>query len=173
MTQYRSIVGALQYLTLTRPDISFAVNKVCQFLHSPTTVHWTVVKRIMRYLNASTKLGIKICISNLTLVSAYSDANWVGCLDDRRSTNGFVVYLGSNLIYWSANKHATVSRSSIEYEYKALANAIIELMWIQTLLYELKIPSPPIANIWCDNMGAKYLSSNLVFHGRTKHLYRS
>jgi hypothetical protein len=97
-TQYRSIVRALQYLALTRPNIFFAVNKVCQFLHSPTTIHWAVVKQILRYLKGWMKLGIKICKSNSTLVSAYSDTEWAGCLDDRRSTSGFVVYLGSNLI---------------------------------------------------------------------------
>jgi hypothetical protein len=74
-TQYRRIIGALQYLTLTRADISFAVNKVCQFLHSPTTIHWTTVKRILRYLKGSTKLGVKIYRSNSMLVSAHSDAD--------------------------------------------------------------------------------------------------
>jgi hypothetical protein len=74
-THYRSIVGALQYLTLTRLDISFAVNKVCQFLHSPTTLHLVAVKRILRYLKGCTKLGVKFCKSNSLLVSAYSDAD--------------------------------------------------------------------------------------------------
>lgn len=97
-TQYRSIVGALQYLTLTRPDIAFPVNKVCQFLHAPTTEHWSAVKRILRYLKSCTKLGLKICKSISMLVSAYSDADWAGCVDDRRSTGGFAVFLGSNLI---------------------------------------------------------------------------
>ena len=97
-TRYRSIVGALQYLTLTRPDISFSVNKVCQFLHSPTTLHWTAVKRILRYIKGSMATGLKICRSSSSLVSAFSDADWAGCLDDRRSTGGFAVFFGSNLI---------------------------------------------------------------------------
>jgi histone deacetylase 1/2 len=103
-TRYRSIVGAMQYLTLTRPDISFAVNKVCQFLHAPTTVYWSVVKRILRYIHGTLKLGLNIRRSSSMLVSAFSDVDWVGCVDDRRSTGRFAVFLGSNLISWCARK---------------------------------------------------------------------
>jgi len=92
-TRYRSLVGALQYLTLTRPDISFAVNKVCQFLHAPTTVHWTAAKRIVRYVKNTLNIGLNFSKSSSTLLSAFSDSNWAGCLDDRRSTGGFAVFL--------------------------------------------------------------------------------
>lgn len=169
-TRYRSVVGALQYLTLTRPDISFPVNKVCQFLHSPTTVHWTAVKRILRYLKHTLGTGLKIRKNSSMLVSAFSDADWAGSVDDRRSTSGFAVFLGCNLVSWSARKQATVSRSSTEAEYKSLANATAEVIWIQTLLQELRVPSPPAAQLWCDNIGATYLSANPVFHARTKHI---
>ncbi|KAM3214769.1 hypothetical protein ACQJBY_066994 [Aegilops geniculata] len=169
-TNYRSVVGALQYLTLTRPDISYAVNKVCQYLHAPSTTHWTAVKRILRYLKFSEGLGLQITKSSSMLVTAYSDADWAGCIDDRRSTGGFAVFLGSNLVSWSARKQATVSRSSTEAEYKALANATAEVMWIQTLLYELGIKVPKAARLWCDNIGATYLSANPVLHARTKHI---
>ena len=169
-TKYRSIVGGLQDLTLTRPDISFAINKVCQYLHAPTTQHWTAVKRILRYVKGTADIGLKIKQSSSWLISAFSDADWAGCLDDRKSTGGFAVFLGSNLISWSARKQATVSRSSTEAEYKAMGNATAEVMWIQTLLDELNIACPRTARLWCDNMGAKYLSSNPVFHARTKHI---
>jgi hypothetical protein len=97
-------VGALQHLTLTRPVISFAASKVCQYLHAPTTIHWTTVKRIIRYVKHTTSVGLTFKRSNSTLVSAFSDADWAGCVDDRRSTGGFAVYFGSNLVSWSARK---------------------------------------------------------------------
>lgn len=169
-TNYISVVGALQYLTLTRPDICFAVNKVCQFLHAPTTSHWSAVKRIVRYIRGTIDTGLQIRKSPSMMISAFSDADWAGCVDDRRSTGGFAVFIGRNLISWIARKQATVSRSSTEAEYKALANATAEMMWVQKLLTELRIRHPTAARLWCDNLGAKYLSANPIFHARTKHI---
>jgi histone deacetylase 1/2 len=126
--------------------------------------------RILRYLKQNTKIGLKIRKSNSMLVSAFSDADWAGSVDDRRSTSGFAVFLGSKLVLWSARKQATVSRSSTEAEYKAVANATAEIMWVQTLLKEIGVSSPRMARLWCDNMGEKYLSANPVFHARTKHI---
>lgn len=93
-TQYRSIVGGLQYLTLTRPDIAFAVNKVCQCLHCPTTAHYAAVKRILRYTSGTLSYGLKFVASSSNVVSAFSDADWARCSDDRKSTCGFAVFLG-------------------------------------------------------------------------------
>jgi histone deacetylase 1/2 len=169
-TKYRSIVGALQYLAMTRPDISFAVNKVCQYLHAPTTDHWTAVKRILRYVKGSSNLGLKIQKSSSALVSAFSDADWAGDCDDRRSTGGFAVFFGANLISWSARKQPTVSRSSTEVEYKAMANATAELIWLQSLLDELGVRRPKGARLWCDNLGTTYLSANPIFHAKTRHI---
>ena len=104
------------------------------------------------------------------LVSAFLDADQAGCPDDRRSTGGFAVFLGCNLVSWSARKQPTVSRSSTEAEYKSLANATVEVMWVQKLLDELDISYPLAACLWCDNLGAKYLLANPVFHARTKHI---
>ncbi|KAK9054204.1 hypothetical protein SSX86_025282 [Deinandra increscens subsp. villosa] len=179
--QYRQMVGALQYATLSRPDISYAVNRVCQFMHAPTENHWVAVKRILRYLAGTSGLGLRFhqksgatlhafSDSYWTDIEAYSDADWAGCSIDRRSTGGFAIYLGNNLISWSARKQRTVSRSSTESEYKAMADTVAELTWLQSLMHELGLVTRKAPILWCDNLGATYLSANPVFHARSKHI---
>jgi histone deacetylase 1/2 len=167
--QYRSIVGALQYLTFTRPDIAFSVNQACQFMHNPMESHVVAVKRILRYLRGTLDYGIHFQPGTLNL-QAYSDADWAGDPNDRHSISGFVVYLGSSPILWASKKQHTVSRSSAEAEYRALAIAAAELTWIRQLFCDMHVPLliPPL--IHCDNISAISLASNLVFHSRMKHL---
>lgn len=162
-------MGSLQYLLLTRPDIAFAVNKVCQFLATPTTIHWAAVKRILRYLKGTMSYGLRFTPSSFQL-QAFTDADWAGCPDDRRSTTGIAIYLGDSLIHWSAKKQTTVSRSSTEAELRALATATTDLIWIRRLLTELCIPNLRAPILWCDNIGAMYLAANPLFKARTKHI---
>ncbi|BBH02745.1 transposable element gene [Prunus dulcis] len=135
-TEWRTAMAtefsALQYLTITRPDLSYAVNQVCQFMHSPTTLHWQAVKRILRYLKATYDHGLRYKPGKLEL-NAYSDADYAGDPDTRHSTGGFCVYFGYNLISWSSKKQKTVSRSSTEAEYRQLAYTAAELSWLRSL----------------------------------------
>ncbi|KAJ4816146.1 hypothetical protein LUZ62_028712 [Rhynchospora pubera] len=167
---YRSIVGALQYATLTRPDISFAVNRVSQFMQTPSINHWTAVKRILRYLSGTIHHGLRFTYGHPLTLHAYSDSDWAGCAIDRRSTTGFCIYLGGNLVSWSAKKQPTVSRSSTEAEYRSLALTSAEILWLRYLLAELHVAMPDIPTLWCDNIGATFLASNPSFHARTKHI---
>ncbi|XP_017189746.1 uncharacterized mitochondrial protein AtMg00810-like [Malus domestica] len=150
-THYRSVVGALQYLTFTRPDIAFSVHQVCQFMQCPMVSHYTAVKRILRYLKGTMTYGLSYSSSALD-IKAFSDADWVGDPNDRRSTTGFVVYLGSNPISWSSKKQQTVSKSSTEAEYRALSSTAAELDWIKQLLSFLQIPISSVPVLFCDNM---------------------
>lgn len=129
-TFYRSITGALQNLTLTRPDIAYAVNQACLYMHSPRAAHWNLVKRILRYLRGSINDGLFITASPSTELKAYSDADWAGCPDTRRLTSGYCVFLGDLLVSWSSKRQPTVSRSSAEAEYRAVANATAECCWL-------------------------------------------
>lgn len=168
---YRSTVGALQYTCITRLDLAYSVNKVCQFMHQPLLSHWIAVKRILRYLNGTKHMGLLFSPCHNPRLLALCDADWASDPIDRRSTSGFCVFLGSNLISWMSKKQQVVSRSSTEAEYRALALVVAELSWLKSLFHELLFPlskEPP--QIFCDNQSTVSLAANPVLHSRTKHL---
>ena len=136
---YRSIVGALQCTTITRPEITYNANKVCQFMQNPLEAHWKAVKCIMRYLVGTLDYGLHLRKSNNLNLVGFCDVNWALDLDDQRSTSSFCIYLGFNLISWHSKKQHTVSRSNTKVEYKSLANFTVEITWLQSLLGELQV----------------------------------
>jgi hypothetical protein len=129
-TGYRSIVGALQYLIFTGPDIAYAVQQVCLHMHDPRQPHLTAMKRILRYLRGTLDFGLLLRWSPTTELRVYTDADWAGYPDTRRSTSGYVVFRGDSLISWSSKRQPVVSRSSAEAEYRAVANGVAEAAWL-------------------------------------------
>ncbi|KAJ0936639.1 putative RNA-directed DNA polymerase [Helianthus annuus] len=169
-TPYRQLVGTLQYLAFTRPDISFAVNKLSQFMHNPKQNHWQALKRILRYLKGTVHHGLFLRRDSTLDIRAFSDSDWGGINDGGRSTTAYLIYLGSNIISWKSSRQKSVSRSSTEAEYKAVANAAAEISWVRNLLVELGIKRLNTPRLFCDNTGATYLCSNPVYHSRMKHV---
>ncbi|WVZ92574.1 hypothetical protein U9M48_038625 [Paspalum notatum var. saurae] len=169
-TTYHSLVGALQYVTFTRPDVTYAVQQVCLYMHDPREPHLMAVKRILRYLRGTADLGLSIGRSPSSFLTVYTDADWAGCPDTRKSTSGYAVFLGDNLVSWSSKRQQTVSRSSAEAEYHAVANGVAEASWLRQLLQELHQPLQRATLMYCDNVSAVYLSTNPVQHQRTKHV---
>ncbi|GJT91649.1 ribonuclease H-like domain-containing protein [Tanacetum coccineum] len=145
-TLYRRLAGALQYLTFTRPDISYAVQQVCLFMHDPQDPHFSTLKRILRYVRGTSTSGLQLYSSTTSSLVAYSDADWAGCPTTRRSTSGYCA------------------------EYWGVANAMAETCWLRNLLRELHTPLSTATIVYYDNVSAVYLSSNPVQHQRTKHI---
>jgi len=169
-SDYRSLAGALQYLTFTRPDIAYAVQQVCLHMHDPREPHLAALKRILRYIRGTLHLGLHLRPSTQDDLVVYSDADWAGCPDTRKSISGYALFLGDNLVSWSSKRQNTVSRSSAEAEYRAVANGVAEASWLRQLLHELHIPLRRATIVYCDNVSAVYMSSNPVQHQRTKHI---
>ncbi|GAV84738.1 LOW QUALITY PROTEIN: hypothetical protein CFOL_v3_28180, partial [Cephalotus follicularis] len=166
--KYRCLVGKLNYLTITRPDISFAVSVVSQYMSAPRTTHQAVL-HIVRYLKGHLHIA-GYSDPDCLEVTGYSDGDWAGCPVDCRSTSGYCVFLGGNLVSWKSKKQSVVSRSSAEVEYRAMANVTGELQWIHMLLAEIGFSVTRPSTLHCDNQSAMHIASNSVFHERTKHI---
>ncbi|GJZ82660.1 ribonuclease H-like domain-containing protein [Tanacetum coccineum] len=169
-TLYRSLAGGLQYLTFTRPDLSYAVQQICLYMHDPREPHLAALKRILRYVQGTLDLGLHLYASSTTSLVGYTDADWAGCPSTRRSTLGSCIFLGDNLLSWSAKRQHTLLRSSAKDEYWGVANVVAETAWLRNLLCELHSPLSTVTLVYCDNASAVYMSANPVQHQRTKHI---
>nr|GEU82182.1 ribonuclease H-like domain-containing protein [Tanacetum cinerariifolium] len=140
LTLYRSLARAFQYLTFTHPDLSYVVQQVCLYMHDPQEPHLLALKRILRYVRGTLDHDLQVHASSMTQLVAYTDADWAGCPVTRRFTSGYYVFLGDNLLSWSAKRYVTLSRSSAEAKYHGVANVVAKMAWIYNLLRELHTP---------------------------------
>uniref|UniRef100_A0A2N9H2N5 Uncharacterized protein n=1 Tax=Fagus sylvatica TaxID=28930 RepID=A0A2N9H2N5_FAGSY len=167
---YRRLVGKLIYLTITRPDISYAVSIVSQFMTNPRVPHMNAVIRILKYLKNAPGRGLFYRSSGHLRIEGYTDADWAGSPSDRKSTTGYCTFIGGNLVTWKSKKQSVVARSSAEAEYRAMAHTTCELTWLRTVLQEFGLLTQGPTPLYCDNQAAIHIVSNPVFHERTKHI---
>ncbi|XP_019192834.1 PREDICTED: uncharacterized protein LOC109187168 [Ipomoea nil] len=168
--RYRRLVGKLNYLTITRPDIAFPVSVVSQFMSAPIQTHWEAAIRIVKYLKGVPGKWILYADHGYMRVEAFSDADWVGSPGDRKSMTGYCVFVGGNLVSWKSKKQNVVSRSSAESEYRAMAHVASEIVWVRNILKEVGVEVKLPIDLWCDNCAAIHIANNPVFHERTKHI---
>ncbi|XP_027174543.1 uncharacterized protein LOC113774176 [Coffea eugenioides] len=168
--QYRRLVGRLIYLSLTRPELSYGVHILAQFMQQPRKEHWEAALRIVRYLKGSPGQGILLKAACNLELKAYCDSDWGGCPLTRRSLTGYFIFLGNSPISWKTKKQHTVSRSSAEAEYRSLAATVCELKWLKGLLLSLGVHHDQSARVFCDSQAAMHIAANPVFHERTKHI---
>ncbi|KAL0266989.1 UNVERIFIED_CONTAM: hypothetical protein PYX00_009379 [Menopon gallinae] len=169
---YRELIGCLVYLSkATRPDIAFAAMTLGRYCNDPGKEHWTLAKRVLRYLKATPELGIKYS-RNVKQLEAFTDSDWAGNVDDRRSCSGNVLMLAGGPISWMSKLQSSVSLSTMEAEYVAIREVTKEVVYVSRLINHMLFRhyvKEPIS-VYCDNQSAIELSKNPVFHKRSKHI---
>ncbi|KAE8706056.1 Detected protein of unknown function [Hibiscus syriacus] len=169
-TFFKSLVGSLRYLTCTRPDILHAVGLVSRYMESPTTTHFKAAKRILRYLKGTIDFGLFYSVSNDYKLVGYSDSDWGGDIDNRRSTTGFVFFMGDIAFTWMSKKQPIVTLSTCEAEYVAATSCVCHAIWLRNLLKEIGLIQEEPTKVCVDNKSAIALAKNPVFHDRSKHI---
>jgi len=168
--RYQRLEGKLIYLSHTCPDVAYAVSIVSQFMHCPSKDHMDAVNRILRYLKSCPEKGLMFSKNGHLRVEGYTDADWAGNISDRKSTSGYFLFIGRNLVTWRSKKQNAVALSSAEAEFRGMAKGLCELLWLKRLLTELGFAPDCEMNLYCDNKAAIDISHNPVQRDRTKHV---
>jgi hypothetical protein len=168
--RYQRLVGKLIYLSHTRLDIAYAVSVVSQSMHNPSEDRMDAVIRILRYLKALPRKGLMFSKNSHLKINGNYDSDWVGSISDRKSTSGYFMFVGGNLVTWRSKKQKVVALSSAEAEFRGMAKGLCELLWIRRLLTELGFTTTSEMEFFCDNKSAIGISHDLVQHDRTKHV---
>lgn len=162
----------MMYLTITRPDITYAVNKLCQFTSAPKPSHLQAAYKILHYLKGTIGFGLFYSSTSDLVLKGFTDADWGSYADTRRSTSGYCMFLGDALISWKSKKQDVVSHSSAESEYRAMEFGSREVICLYHLLEDLQSPQDGPIAFYCDSTAAIHIVNNPVFHERTKHVER-
>uniref|UniRef100_A0A803LUX6 RNase H type-1 domain-containing protein n=1 Tax=Chenopodium quinoa TaxID=63459 RepID=A0A803LUX6_CHEQI len=169
-TRYQRLVGKILYLSHTRPDLAYAAGVVSRFMHKPQEQHLEVVYKILRYLKGSPRKGVIFRNHGHLNLHAFTDADWGGDRDSRKSTSGYFTLVGGNLVTWKNKRQKVVSMSSAEAEFRGIAKGVTEVLWLRKLLSELGYTPKKSCKLYCDNMASIWISENPVQHDRTKHV---
>ena len=164
------MIGGLQYLTHTRPDIANAVGIVARFQVDPKETHLIAVKRIFRYLKGTIDFGLWYDKNSDFILKSFTNVDWAGCVEDRKSTNGGAFFLGNRLVSWLSKKQDCIAQSTAESEYVATANNCTQVIWMKQMLKDIGVLLEEPIVIYCDNTSTINMSKNQVMHSKTKHI---
>ena len=167
---YRELIGLLQYIALaTHPDISYAINKLAQFLNNPGQAHLEAATRVLHYLKGTKKWTLNLG-GPIANIAGFTDSDWGADCDDWKSIWAYIFRMGNGAISWKLKKQTSVALSSVEAEYMAMCQAGKEAIWLTGLLedFGINLQSPIV--VFSDSQGALALAKNPVFHPRSKHI---
>ena len=169
-TLYKQIVGSLMYLIVTRPDIMYSMSLISRYMENPTEIHLLVAKRILRYLQEPRDFGLFYKKGEKLELFGFTDSDYAGDQDDRRSTSGYVFMLATGVVSWSSKKQQIVSLSTSEVEFIAAIACACQAIWLRRILEELQFMQVEATTVFCDNNSIIKLSRNPVLHERSKHI---
>jgi anthranilate/para-aminobenzoate synthase component I len=169
-TYYKSIVGCLRYLTCTRPYILYGVSLVSRYMEKPRSSHLKTAKRILRFVKGTSSYGLFYSSLWNLEITGYSDSDWAGSLEDRKSTTGFAFFMGETTFTWTSKKQSIVALSTCEAEYIVAASCVCHAIWLRKLMEDLQQKQSKATRIFVDNKSAIALAKNPVHHERSKHI---